>query len=159
MTIANPARPLEAFIDQAQPSPAGAEPLGRVVSVGGSQLVVQFPTDTAAARDEQTDVTVGTFIGIWNGRSLVVGALCDISLDKDTDGRPNGPTTGRVDLLGELVCDESGAGYFQRGVMAYPKIGNAVVPVGNRELRIIFDAAGPSTIDIGHLQQDSSILP
>jgi len=160
MTIANSARPLEPFIDQDQPdqpSPAAAAALGRVVSVGGSQVVVQFSTEMAAAGDEQTDVTIGTFLGIWNGRSLVVGALCDISLDQDTDGRSNAPATGRVDLLGELVCDESGAGSFQRGVMAYPKIGNTVVSIGNRELQIIFDAAGPNTINIGHLQQDSSI--
>jgi len=32
-----------------------------------------------------------------------------------------------------------------------------VVAIGNRELRVIFDAAGPSTINVGHLQQDSSI--
>ncbi len=157
MTIADHARPLEASIDREQPSPAAAEALGRVVSVGGSQVVVQFPAETTAARNGQTDVTVGTFLGIWNGRSLVVGALCDISLDKNADGQADGPATGRVDLLGEIVHGTSGGGCFQRGVMAYPKIGSAVISIGGRELRDIFDAAGPSTIDVGHLQQDSSI--
>ena len=32
-----------------------------------------------------------------------------------------------------------------------------IVPIGHDELRIIFDAAGPNTINVGHLQQDTSI--
>jgi len=52
------------------------------------------------ARDDQAgvtqaDVTVGTFLGIWNGRSLVVGALCDISLGEPAHDRPSAPATGR----------------------------------------------------------------
>ena len=62
-----------------------AEPLGRVVSVGGSQVIVQF---SATAHESDGDVTVGTFLGIRNGRSLVVGALCDISLDQVSDRVP-----------------------------------------------------------------------
>jgi DNA helicase HerA-like ATPase len=132
-------------------------PLGRVVSVGGSQVVVQFSFDMSAGRGADSEVTVGTFLGIWNGRSLVIGALCDISLEKYTEGERITPATGRIDLLGELVRDERGAGCFQRGVMLYPKIGSTIVPIGHDELRIIFDAAGPNTINVGHLQQDASI--
>ncbi|MEA2990580.1 MAG: hypothetical protein QOG83_3291 [Alphaproteobacteria bacterium] len=134
-----------------------AKALGRVVSVGGSQVVVQFGAEMSSAGDHHADVTVGTFLGIWNGQSLVVGALCEISLDCMTDGHRCPPATGRVDLLGELLRDETGHWHFQRGVMLYPKIGSALVPIGNDELRIMFDAAGPNTINVGHLQQDSSI--
>ena len=102
-------------------------------------------------------MTVGTFLGIRNGRSLVIGALCDISLDTETGDRPGMQTTGRVDLLGEILADKSGAGYFQRGVMNYPKIGSAIVPIDHRELRIIFDISGAHTINVGHLQQDASL--
>ena len=73
------------------------------------------------------EITVGASPGIWNGRTLVVGSLCDISLHKLADGQQSGPATGRVDLLGELVLDQPGAGYFQRGVMTYPKIGSPIV--------------------------------
>ncbi len=104
-----------------------AEPLGRVVSVGGSQVIVEF--STAVLADSETELTVGAFLGIWNGRTLVVGSLCDISLHKLADGQQSGPATGRVDLLGELVLDQSGAGYFQRGVMTYPRIGSPIMPV------------------------------
>ena len=133
------------------------KPVGRVVSVGGSQVMVEFNKDMLSPEEGQPEVTVGTFLGVWNGRSLVVGALCDVSLHKHADGQQADPATGRVDLLGELILDQPGAGYFQRGVMNYPKIGSAIIPVGHDALSIIFDTAGPNTINVGHLQQDSSI--
>jgi uncharacterized protein len=151
MIIANSARPLAQLVEENEPSPA-AQPLGRVVSVSGSQVTVQFTSG-----DDLPDVTIGAFLAIRNGRALVIGALCDISFETSADGRSNASAIGRLDLLGELFCDEAGAGYFERGVMAYPKIGSAVLPVGQRELRIIFDTAGPDTINIGTLQQDGSI--
>ena len=46
---------------------------------------------------------VGAFLGIWNGRTMLVGSLCDISLHKLADGQQSGPATGRVDLLGEMA--------------------------------------------------------
>jgi DNA helicase HerA-like ATPase len=138
-------------------SPAGTVvPLGHVVSVGGSQVVAQFLSEPAA-RAGHAEVTVGSFLGIWNGSSLVVGALCDITLEKLADGRHHPCPTARIDLLGELIWDAAGSGRFQRGVMSYPRIGSAIVPIGHDELRLIFDAGGPSTIDVGHLQQDASI--
>ena len=107
--------------------------------------------------DSETELTVGAFLGIWNGRTLVVGSLCDISLHKLADGQQSGPATGRVDLLGELILDQPGAGYFQRGVMTYPRIGSPIMPVSHDALCIMFDTAGENTINVGHLQQDSSI--
>ena len=147
MNIDIPLAPLEQTQDQLS---VGTDALlGRVVSVGGSQVMVQFSADLSATDDGVADVTVGTFLGIVGSHSLVIGALCEISLDK-LHGERDAHATGRVDLLGELVCDRSGAWYFRRGVMAYPKIGSAIVPIGNSELRIIFDAAGPNTINVGH---------
>jgi DNA helicase HerA-like ATPase len=152
MTIDVPLAPLAHTQDQ-----LGTDALlGRVVSVGGSQVMVQFSADLAAADDGAANVTVGTFLGIVGRHSLVIGSLCELSLDTLQSER-DACATGRMDLLGELVCDSSGAWYFRRGVMAYPKIGSAIVPIGNSELRIIFDTAGPNTINVGHLQQDSSI--
>jgi hypothetical protein len=91
-----------------------------------------------------TDTTrpIGAFLGIWNGRTLVVGSLCDISLHKLADGQQSEPASGRVDLLGELILDQPGTGYFQRGVMTYPRIGSPVMPVGHDALCIMFDTVG-----------------
>src|SRR5437870_1176492 len=90
------------------------------------------------------------------GSSLVIGVLTKIS------ARPPGAeqrrvATGQVDLLGEIKSNAAGAPYFQRGVTEYPAIGDEVELIGSRELPLIFDVAGPNTIDVGHLQQDPSI--
>jgi DNA helicase HerA-like ATPase len=107
--------------------------------------------------EDNSDVTVGTFLGVCNGRSLVIGALCEITLGNVGDGQSSPPAIGKLDLLGELIHDPPAGGYFQRGVTNYPRIGGAVVPIGHDDLRIIFDASGPDTINVGHLQQDQSI--
>ena len=136
---------------------AATEPLGRVVSVSGAQVIAQFSSESLSKSEDHPEITVGTFLGIRNRNSLVIGVLCEISLDNLSAGEQPVNVTARLDLLGEILTDKSGNSHFQRGVMVYPKLGTAIVPVGNRELRLIFDVSGPNTINVGHLQQDSSI--
>src|SRR6185312_2092149 len=62
-----------------------------------------------------------------------------------------------MDMLGEIATDPSSGARFRRGVSNYPRVGSTVVRIGETEMRLIFDAAGPSTINVGHLQQDPSI--
>jgi hypothetical protein len=59
--------------------------------------------------------------------------------------------------MGEIKQDASGAAYFQRGVTEYPAIGDPAALITTRELRLIYDVTGPETINIGQLQQDTSI--
>ena len=141
--------------DDAPPATTGAPPLGRVIAVGGAQVTVAFSTAAVLSRDESTDVTVGTFLGISNGNSFIIGALCEVTLENTADGGAR--AVGRMDLLGEIVRDAAGVARFHRGVMVYPRIGRAIVPIGNDELAIIFDVKGAHTIDVGNLQQNSAI--
>jgi uncharacterized protein len=141
--------------DDTPPVTNDAPPLGRVIAVGGAQVTVAFSTAALLSRDDSTDVTVGTFLGISNGGSFIIGALCEVTLENTADGGAR--AVGRMDLLGEIVSDESGVARFHRGVMVYPRIGSAIVPIGNDELAIIFDVKGAHTIDVGNLQQNSAI--
>src|SRR4051794_21385768 len=122
-----------------------AAPLGRVLSVTGSQAQVRL----AVEGDERT--TVGKFPGIRAGAAIVVGVITKIALDANGES-----ATGALDMLGEIKHGEGGE-FFQRGVTEYPAIGDAVSVITPRELRLIFDLSGPGTIDIGTLQQDTSI--
>jgi uncharacterized protein len=123
--------------------------LGRVITVSGSQAMAQFVPGA--------DVTIGSLVGIRTGQSLAIGTLCDISAAEPAIEERAPQATGRVDLLGEITADKSGEQRFQTGIAAYPKIGSAVVGIGGEELQIIFGLTNPSTIEIGHLQQDASI--
>ena len=128
-----------------------AEPLGHLIAVGGSQASMQF----AAGPSHQftADITVGSLLGIDTGQSLAIGTLCEVA--RETSG--DGGAIGRLDLLGEICCDDHGERYFQAGITAYPKLDSAVVAIGSDELRVIFDLANPNTVEIGRLRQNDAI--
>lgn len=142
-------RKLEQALNQGTPANAAAQPLGQMIAVSGAQATIRFSQDVSS--DDSKDFSVGTYLGIRTSNSLVIGALCDIAFEAGAQ-----QTTGRMDMLGEIVADPAGE-RFQRGVSHYPKVGSHVFVIGERELRLIFDVAGPTTISIGHLQQDRSI--
>jgi DNA helicase HerA-like ATPase len=127
----------------------GLRPLGRVLSVSGAQAQVRL-----AVSAQELRATVGKFLGIRSGSSVVVGVITKIVAENQQ--RDGELATGAVDMLGEIKRGERGD-YFQRGVTDYPMIGDAVEIITQGELRLIFDMSGPGTIDIGALQQDSSI--
>ena len=122
-------------------------PLGRVLSVSGSQAQVRLSVNGEEARP-----TVGKFLGIRADGAMVVGVITKIAADEKGG---DGIATCQLDLLGEIKDD--GRTYFQRGVTEYPVIGDGVNLITQRELKLIFDMSGPGTIDIGTLQQDQSI--
>ena len=137
--------------------PAAQSPvlLGRIISVSGSHAIAEFTAGIADAAG--ADLTVGSLLGIENGRSLALGTLCDISLEQPTDGEPDPRAVGRIDLLGEITADESGGRRFQTGIVIYPRIGNPVVAVGGEELHTVFGFGDQNMIEVGGLQQNSAI--
>jgi uncharacterized protein len=138
---------------QNEPSVATAQPIGHVVSVRGSQATVGL------AADERNNLrpTVGKFLGIRSGGSLLIGVITKVSIETPALAKEHGcQSTADLDLVGEIK--QTGAAMqFQRGVTEYPAIGDHVLSVGARELRLVFNVDSNAVIDIGHLQQDSSI--
>src|SRR3984885_3110553 len=55
------------------------EPLGRVISVRGSQASVGLPAESPHS-PEEARATVGKFLGVRAGKSLLVGLIADVSL-------------------------------------------------------------------------------
>jgi uncharacterized protein len=130
--------------------------LGRVLSVNGSQATVRLPVPSPSDAEEAR-VTVGKFLGIRTRQSLVIGVLTGISVDSPKQLDPGNDATGALDLLGEIRAGQDGVPYFSRGTKEYPTIGDSVSLVSHHDLRVVFDIAGPDAINIGHLQQDSTI--
>jgi DNA helicase HerA-like ATPase len=132
--------------------------IGHIFSVSGSQASIRV---AALARSEQPNdrrITVGKFLAIRTVRSSVVAVVTDIDTGgQKAPGEAGVQLTARVDLLGELKEGKGGVVRFQRGITEYPGIGDAVDLLGSDGLRLIYDTASADTINIGHLQQDSSI--
>jgi DNA helicase HerA-like ATPase len=138
-------------------APAAARParesLGRVIAVSGSEVTIGLSSAPSGMRP-----TVGKFLGVISGPSIIVGMITEISErpqhDQDTACR----SVAKIDLVGEIRANAAGAPFFQRGISEYPMIGEPAMMMGDRELRLIYNGgAHLTTADVGVLQQDQSI--
>ncbi len=132
------------------------ELLGRIISVHGSQASVGIPAMSPQA-PEQKRVTVGKFLGVVAGKALLVGLITDVSMRSEAGRGDHDAAVAQLDLIGEIRSGETGTAYFQRGVTSYPGMGDPVVFVGSRELRLIFQNSSTRMIEVGRLHQDSAI--
>ena len=146
----------EASLSQ-PPAPRGAAPLGQVISIRGSQASVGLPP-MSAQTPEEARATVGKFLGVQAGKSLLVGLIADVTLRAEPMLHDHdNVAVARLDLIGEIRdCDTVNA-RFERGVSCYPAIGDPVILIGSRELRLIFQPGGSRTVEVGRLQQDNTI--
>ncbi|MGI8525535.1 MAG: helicase HerA domain-containing protein [Pseudolabrys sp.] len=141
-------------LSQAQSDSAGRTPLGRVISVNGSQASVvlaagvQHPADAAL-------ITVGKFMGIMNGAKVIIGLVTKI--EEQPNASQQFRNVAQLDVIGEIDPAASNGGAFQRGVADYPTIGNSAVLMTERELKLIYGNADSDRAYIGDLQQDASI--
>jgi len=102
--------------------------------------------------------TVGKFLGIRSGEALLVGVITNVSIETPLLAKELGcHSTAALDLMGEIKQSTAVPAQFQRGVTEYPAIGDPVFAVSARELRLVFNVASASGIEIGHMQQDSTI--
>jgi DNA helicase HerA-like ATPase len=143
--------------EQDQLSPlASDQPIGHVVSVRRSQATIGLLVPPAR-QDGRARVTVGKFLGIRTGESLLIGVITNVLIETPSLAKEHGYySTADIDLVGEIRRSALQP-QFQRGVADYPAIGDSVLPVGARELRLVYNVSSDSAVAIGHLQQDSSI--
>jgi DNA helicase HerA-like ATPase len=135
---------------------AASHSLGRVVSVRGSRASVKFPAASPGTR-VGTRPTVGKFLGIHTGASLLIGVITDIALE--APGVANAHeyhAIAQVELVGEIAKHGTASAHFQRGVAEYPAIADPVALLGTDELPLIFNVSNDSAIDVGHLQQETT---
>lgn len=138
----------------------GPAPMGRIVSVTGSQAVVLLDQEsdpqhgTARARAELCEV-----LKIDTPTAILLGLVSALSVPvpSQLDGQPE-VRIAELELLGQLVKDENGEpGGFQRGVSAYPSLGDKVTQATADELRRAYSSNNSQAVQIGSLRQDHSI--
>ena len=133
------------------------QPIGHVVSVRGSQATVGLSTSPSPDGNKARS-TVGKFLGIRAGHSLLIGVITKVSIEAPASAKDHGfHSTADLDLVGEIKQPATAQAQFQRGVTEYPAIGDPVLAIGARELRLVFNVASTSVIEIGRLQQDRTI--
>ena len=141
--------------EQPAPPPANRNLIGKVVAVGGAQVTVGLSQSAAAA--DAARATVGKFLGILSGASVIVGMITEISERPAQEQDANCRNLARIDLVGEIKPSKTGASQFQRGVTEYPVIGEAAMLMSERELRLINGDSNSKFAHVGMLQQDTTI--
>ena len=137
-------------------TPVRPESIGRVAAVNGSQSTIELAA-TRAPGGEST--TVGKFMGLMSGKAVIIGLVTEVGeqLFPSAGGNPSFRKIGKLDLIGELRADHTGATRFQRGVTEYPNIGDGAFMLTEAELRQVYGAADADHAHIGNLQQNPNI--
>ena len=139
--------------DRRPQPPSASDTLGRVASVSGAQATVELGNRALGTEK----ATVGKFVGLMTGTTLIVGMITEIGEQAAPTGGQTARKVARLDLLGEIRAAGSGAACFQRGVTEYPSIGDAATLLGERELRLVYGAPDADHAHIGDLQQNANI--
>src|SRR6267378_634629 len=128
---------------------------GRVISVRGSLARVGLLA-TGKMPVSEIRATVGRFVSIRCVNSVIVAMITEVSCE-DLPVSDIYIASASVDLLGEIFGGPDRP-KFQRGVTNYPTIGDTVELITNQELRTVYAPTGSDQIDVGTLQQDSSVV-
>src|SRR5262245_18236114 len=124
---------------QDDPSLAAGQPIGHVVSVRGSQATVGLLNSPLQDWDKVRS-TVGKFLGIRAGNSLLIGVITNVSIETPALAKELGcHSTADLDLVGEIKQAGMAPAQFQRGVTEYPAIGDPVLGISAQELRLVFN--------------------
>jgi hypothetical protein len=120
-------------------------PLGRVVSVRGSRARLgPVGTTYRGPRGDSRDRR--KFRGILTTESLVIGVITNVSIEPPASADEHGcQSSADIDLIGEIRHSTAPA-RFQRGVTSYPAIGDPVLAIGPRELRLVYSNASSSAM-------------
>jgi DNA helicase HerA-like ATPase len=138
-----------------KPGSSAVTSFGRVISVRGSLARVGLMAVSQMDRSE-IRATVGRFVSIHCTNSSIVAMITEVSCE-DLPTSDIYIASASVDLLGEILGGPERP-KFQRGVTNYPTIGDTVELITNQELRTVYAPTGSDQINVGTLQQDSSVI-
>jgi DNA helicase HerA-like ATPase len=142
--------------------PPDKKEIGRVLSISGSEA--RIGVFAAALRStssaDAAALTVGKFIGMRRNRLLLVGIISQVSTEVPLLVREDGYNAiASVDLMGEIISvdDDPRHTHFSRGVTSYPAVGDSAFVMGVSELEMIYEVNRSAAIELGCLQQDTTV--
>jgi uncharacterized protein len=133
-----------------------SRPLGRIVSVTGSQAIAAL-FETADPTEKGPEM--GTLLTVETTRGLVLGLVAALSIPVPAEEPGEREVRiAELELVGELLYNEQGSfGKFKRGVSVYPALGDNVCMASRETLERAYAQSDGSAIKIGMIQQDHAI--
>ena len=133
--------------------------IGRIVSVTGSKAIVLLDDNRRNRESNANRPEMGTLLGIDTAGSIVLGLVSALSVPVPAQ-KEDDPEVwiAELGLVGELPKDKEGrAVTFQRGVTAYPALGDRVRVASREELLKALSASADTAVRVGTIRQDSTI--
>ena len=134
-------------------------PIGRVVSVSGAQIVCLLDGDKTSVDGVTCSLEVGAMVTIPTPRATVFGLARGVSIPiPSAQGADDEMQIAEIDLVGEILNQDGAPGYFQRGISVFPTLGNIIYPTTQDELRQVHALPSIATAHIGTLYHDRTLL-
>ncbi len=134
-------------------------PLGRIVSVSGSQSVVLLHPADPAHPESMSPAEMGTLIKVETPDSIVLGLVSALTVPVPTqDPTDQEMRIIELEFVGELPRGDGGVLLpFRRGISAYPALGDQVYHAGNDILAMAYACDSDDSIKLGTIVQEHSI--
>lgn len=131
--------------------------IGRVISVESSKITISV-SKSLIRNNRLKEAQIGTILKIITHESLVVAMVTSLSVESvDDEGMSDG-CVATLRIMGELFTNHTTRETkFFRGVKTFPVLNSAVQQISPIELAMIFEMGKEETIEIGRLQQDTSL--
>lgn len=148
----------------AQPSGRGDVSIGRIVSVTGSKAIVLLDGGQADSAEKRSRGPIqrpemGTLLAIDTANTVVLAIVSALSVP--VPAQREGDTEiwiAELGLVGELWRPkEKSQGSFNRGVTAYPTLGDRVRVASKPELEMAFVGDTRGSVRVGVIRQDATI--
>ena len=132
--------------------------IGRVMTVGSSTVTISI-SKQVIVKGQLGMAQIGTILKIQTRTSTVVTMVSSLSIGAVDDEGLNDGCLAQLNILGEITTNAStGRSKFFRGVRSFPVLNEAVYNMAPADLEMIFNKENEPCIEVGHLQQDSSIV-
>jgi hypothetical protein len=131
--------------------------IGRVVSVSGSQVVILL--ENGSGNGAAPPLEIGALVKLHTPESTVFGMVGGLSIPIPAQNAGESEMKiVELELLGEALNGEDGAeATFQRGVSAFPALGDGVFTTTQEDLSRVYVRPGVSAVRIGTIHQDQSL--
>ncbi len=135
-------------------------PIGRVVSVAGSQVMVLLKDFAAEnASDPPIELQIGAVVKMHMPTSTVFGMVSGLSIPiPSQNSNESEMMMVELELVGEaLKQKDTSKEMFQRGISFCPSLGNTVYTTTQEDLKQIYARPAVSSVRIGTIFQDQTL--
>jgi hypothetical protein len=133
--------------------------LGRVIAVSASQAVVLLERRAAdAASGRVLPLEMGTLVKLHTRLSIVYGMVTGLRVPLPSlEPSAKDLKLVELELVGEIRNTNCVAGFFQRGVSAYPALDEPVYLASAADLGQVYACPEVVTAQVGTIHQDSAV--